>query len=410
MKRAQKRSRRSGWRRCGTTWPTPTPARPGARLAAGGRPRRERAVPAKTPAAGRGGPARIAKLLAALDGDDFEGREKASRGLAELGDLAGPAVRQALAGKPSPEARRRLEQLARGLDKPVEDAEEARALRGVEVLEHIGSADARKLLEELSHGAEGGAADAGGEGGAGPAVEAGGRKAMTRLKCAAALGAVVCWTAAAADTAPRTDAHGDPLPPDALLRLGTVRWRACARFLAFTPDGKTLVTGEYPPASVIRCWDVATGKETGSFAVDGGLFAVALAPDGKTLAVSESQGIVFRSVPDGKLVRRLQPADAAPAGAGPGAGAASSSCAWISRRTARLWPRRPTTARYTSSRRRRAKRSCGCRASSDASFRRRSPPTVRRLPSSARKTDFASWKSRPGRNCSSRPRRTTARR
>ncbi len=99
--------------------------------------------------------ARIAKLLAALDGDDFKAREKASRGLAELGDLAGPAVRQALAGKPSPETRRRLEQLARGLDKPVEDAEEARALRGVEVLEHIGSADARKLLEELSHGAEG---------------------------------------------------------------------------------------------------------------------------------------------------------------------------------------------------------------------------------------------------------------
>ncbi len=97
----------------------------------------------------------IAKLLAALDGDDFEGREKASRELTNLGDLAGPAVRQALAGKPSPEARRRLEELARKLDGPVEDAEEARAVRCVEVLEHIGSADARKLLEELSHGAAG---------------------------------------------------------------------------------------------------------------------------------------------------------------------------------------------------------------------------------------------------------------
>ena len=75
--------------------------------------------------------------------------------MTNLGDLAGPAVRQALEGKPSPEARRRLEELARKLDGPVEDAEEARALRGVEVLEHIGSADARKLLEELSHGAAG---------------------------------------------------------------------------------------------------------------------------------------------------------------------------------------------------------------------------------------------------------------
>ena len=55
---------------------------------------------------------RVTALLAALDGDDFGEREKASRELAKLGDLAGPAVRQALAGKPSPEARRRLEQLA----------------------------------------------------------------------------------------------------------------------------------------------------------------------------------------------------------------------------------------------------------------------------------------------------------
>ncbi len=99
--------------------------------------------------------ARIAKLLAALDGDDFAEREAASRELAKLGELAGPAERKDLAANPSPEARRRLEQLARGLDKPVEAAEEARALRCVEVLEHVGSADARKLLGELGQGAEG---------------------------------------------------------------------------------------------------------------------------------------------------------------------------------------------------------------------------------------------------------------
>ena len=99
--------------------------------------------------------ARIAKLLAALDGDDFEAREAASRDLAALGDLAGPAVRKALEGKPSPEARRRLEELVRRLGGPVESMEEARGLRGVEVLEHIGSADARRLLDELGKGAEG---------------------------------------------------------------------------------------------------------------------------------------------------------------------------------------------------------------------------------------------------------------
>ena len=110
---------------------------------------------------------RIAALLAALDGDDFEEREKASRGLAKLGDLAGPAVRQALAGKPSPEARRRLEQLARGLDKPVEDAGggPGRALRGGAGTHRLrGRAGAAGRVEP---GGGGGAADAGGEGGAG---------------------------------------------------------------------------------------------------------------------------------------------------------------------------------------------------------------------------------------------------
>ena len=98
--------------------------------------------------------ASIAKALAALDGNDFEDREAASRRLAEFGDLACPAVRKALEGGPSPEARR-LEELARKLDGPVEAPELAHALRGVEVLEHIGSAEARQLLEELGKGAEG---------------------------------------------------------------------------------------------------------------------------------------------------------------------------------------------------------------------------------------------------------------
>jgi WD40 repeat protein len=99
--------------------------------------------------------ARIAKLIAALDGDDFEGREKASRELAHLGDLAGPAVRQALAGNPSSEARRRLEELASKLDGPVEDMEQARALRAVEALEHMRTPDARRLLDGIGKGAAG---------------------------------------------------------------------------------------------------------------------------------------------------------------------------------------------------------------------------------------------------------------
>ena len=40
---------------------------------------------------------------------------------------------------------------------------------------------------------------------------------------------------------------------------GRCAWRACASFLAFTPDGKTLVTGEMNAGPVIRFWDAATG-------------------------------------------------------------------------------------------------------------------------------------------------------
>ena len=95
----------------------------------------------------------IARLVAALDSDDFTEREKAGRRLAELGDLAGPAVRKALVGQPSLEARQRLEEVVKGLDRLVKDPKQARALRCVEVLEHIGSAEARRLLGELGKGA-----------------------------------------------------------------------------------------------------------------------------------------------------------------------------------------------------------------------------------------------------------------
>ena len=99
----------------------------------------------------------VAKALAALDSNDFDEREAASRRLAALGDLVGPALRTALEGKPSDEARRRLEELLHRLDGPVEAPDQARALRCVEVLERVGSEEARRLLDDLAGGARGSA-------------------------------------------------------------------------------------------------------------------------------------------------------------------------------------------------------------------------------------------------------------
>jgi WD40 repeat protein/beta-lactamase regulating signal transducer with metallopeptidase domain len=75
--------------------------------------------------------------------------------------------------------------------------------------------------------------------------------------------------APAADVKSAADPKGDPLPAGAVARLGTTRWRhgATITFVAFRPDGKTLVTAGQD--GTVRLWDVATGKEIRRFARPG---------------------------------------------------------------------------------------------------------------------------------------------
>jgi RNA polymerase sigma factor (sigma-70 family) len=110
----------------------------------------ERVRPAAAPNAKR-----VARLLADLDDERFGVREQASRELEALRGLAGPALREALAGRPSAEARRRLEELLAKLDTAAPTPEEVRAVRVVEVLEHAGTGAARRLLTDLAGGAAG---------------------------------------------------------------------------------------------------------------------------------------------------------------------------------------------------------------------------------------------------------------
>jgi WD40 repeat protein len=96
---------------------------------------------------------RLARLVADLDADAFDTREAASRELAQLGEGAEAALREALKGKPSAETKRRLDDLLEKLERRTLSPEELRGVRAVEALEHIGTPEARKLLEKLADGA-----------------------------------------------------------------------------------------------------------------------------------------------------------------------------------------------------------------------------------------------------------------
>jgi RNA polymerase sigma factor (sigma-70 family) len=98
-------------------------------------------------------PGRLAELVRRLDSDTFAVREKAREELEELGEAAEPALRQALAGAPTVETRRRVE----GLLERLGGTEPLRRGRALEVLEWLGDDEAGGLLRALAGGAAGAA-------------------------------------------------------------------------------------------------------------------------------------------------------------------------------------------------------------------------------------------------------------
>jgi RNA polymerase sigma factor (sigma-70 family) len=106
----------------------------------------------------------------------------------------------------------------------------------------------------------------------------------------------------------RTDCQGDPLPEEAVSRLGTTRLRhgSYIRSLRFTPDGKALAAvGQ----DGVRLWDVATGKQRRVFAQwpPGGPISrvrqSCLAPDGTRLVTLDESGAQLWGVATGKKLR-----------------------------------------------------------------------------------------------------------
>jgi hypothetical protein len=103
----------------------------------------------------RADPRRLARVIADLDSSQFSVRQRATQELERLGEPAVPSLRQALTGNPSPELRRRLEQVldTHRAQRLHPSADQRRLARSIEVLEQTGGPAARRLLAALAQGA-----------------------------------------------------------------------------------------------------------------------------------------------------------------------------------------------------------------------------------------------------------------
>jgi RNA polymerase sigma factor (sigma-70 family) len=107
----------------------------------------------------------------------------------------------------------------------------------------------------------------------------------------------------------RTDRYGDPLPPGAVARLGTIR----ARFPAGSPlilsaDGQTVAVAVNGPAAKgeVLVGEAATGKVTHHFKGLGQVGALAFAPAGNLLAAAEFNLVRVWDVATGRELHQVK--------------------------------------------------------------------------------------------------------
>jgi WD40 repeat protein len=124
-------------------------------------------------------------------------------------------------------------------------------------------------------------------------------------------------------TRPRTDFHGDPLPPGALARMGTVRLRnpGAVTRLAFAADGRTLASWHGGQGGSVCVWEAPSGREIRRGPVPHGrLYDLCLVAEGRSVAVlgNDSGEVFLWDFASGKEpAPRLTPAKETPAGGDP---------------------------------------------------------------------------------------------
>lgn len=93
----------------------------------------------------------VEKWIAELEDDQFAVRDGASRKLKQLGDRAEPALLLALKGSSSLEQRRGLQELLDHINTSAPPPDRILALRTIELLERIGTADAKVGLQTIAN-------------------------------------------------------------------------------------------------------------------------------------------------------------------------------------------------------------------------------------------------------------------
>jgi WD40 repeat protein len=100
-------------------------------------------------------PKRLGQLIVDLQNDQYLVRQRATEELQQLGGQAHSALEKVLDAQPPVESRRRVEALLKKLEPPFTAPDLLRSIRAVEVLERIGTMEARLLLETLAGGGRG---------------------------------------------------------------------------------------------------------------------------------------------------------------------------------------------------------------------------------------------------------------
>lgn len=226
--------------------------------------------------------AEIARLIDNLDAPRFTVRERAERDLRELGAQAREPLQKALSRSRSPETRKRIEDLLAKLTATRPDENELGDLRALEVLQAIGGAEAKSLLDVLAHGR------------ASARLTIAARTTLRRLTLIPPAAHVLNGETDD-DESQRidVDAAAGPLPRGAVLRLGTTRYRRSTWHdgMAISPDGKLVALGQ---SDGVQLFDVKTwtdaGKLTASWEWAGRRFI--FSPEGSLLAGDSLGGSV----------------------------------------------------------------------------------------------------------------------